>query len=150
MMPPDTASHYIRILVVDDDAAVREVIARVVGMVGWTVVTAATASEALQAVRQADDPFHLMIVDLVLDEEMGGLALADLLHRTQPGAAFLFISGYVDPGVPHETLPGVPKDFMGKPMSMTVLVERMKTLLHQVEELRPGFIGGPIEDHLSI
>lgn len=131
MLTTEASQHSqgIRILIVDDDEAVGHLIREILARQGWAVTAVQNSAAALEALQSDRGEFHLMIVDLVLAEEMGGLALADLLHRRQPGARFLFISGYADLGVPRETLSGVPKDFIGKPIVATILIDKVRRLL---------------------
>lgn len=122
--------HPPHVLVVDDDRIARNAIRNVLTMYGWSVVVAADEAEALAATR-GGGAFDLIILDLVLGRSMGGLALGDLLHRLQPNAAFLFVSGKIESGIPEETMPGVPKDFLGKPFSVSVLIDKATALLRQ-------------------
>jgi two-component system cell cycle response regulator CpdR len=78
------------ILVADDDAAVRTVVAAALRSAGYVVLEAATCDEAL---RHADAAPNLLIADLVMPPD-GGLDLADRLRARIPGLAVLHISGY--------------------------------------------------------
>jgi two-component system, OmpR family, response regulator len=63
-----------RFLVLDDDPSLREMIATALQMRGAEVVAAASLEEALAA----EGPFKLAITDLMLGEQRGDLAIAQL------------------------------------------------------------------------
>ena len=79
-----------RALVVEDDAAMREMLCRMLERSGFAVATAATGREALKlfAERQVD----LAITDLMMPQ-MDGLTLIRELMRLQPSARIIVISG---------------------------------------------------------
>lgn len=79
-----------KILLVDDEPQVRALVARQLGRVGFTVVVAATAEEAL-ALSQ-NERFRVVITDLQMSG-MGGLALLQHLSPLQPQARFLVLTG---------------------------------------------------------
>jgi CheY-like chemotaxis protein len=78
------------ILVADDDAPIRRLIATSLRAAGHTVLEAATADEALGQAREAPD---LLIADLVMPS-LGGLELATMLRSKLPRLAVLHMSGY--------------------------------------------------------
>ncbi len=83
-----------RILVVDDEAGVRKILARMLGL-EHEVVTAASGREAC-AVLEADRRFDLIICDLMM-AELSGMALHAWLAEKEPGLAerLIFITGGV-------------------------------------------------------
>jgi len=89
------------ILVVDDDAAVRQVLGRVLAREGHTVLEAADAMHALQ-LAEAHHP-QLALLDLCLGESSGA-DLAGRLQEHQAGLPLILITGYPlrlhqDPGL---------------------------------------------------
>ena len=70
-----------RVLVVDDDATMRRVCARVLGHEGWQVVAVEGGKAALDCVRQADTPFDCVVSDVHMPEVDGWALIAAL--RTQ-------------------------------------------------------------------
>ncbi len=79
-----------KILLVDDEPAIRVLVARQLGRLGFTPVVAATGEEAL-ALSQ-NDSFRVVITDLEMSG-MGGLALLQRLSPLQPQARFLVLTG---------------------------------------------------------
>lgn len=95
-----------RVLVVDDDAAVRRAVERVLTAAGYVVTTAATAAEALA------QPADVVITDIVLGDD-DGVALAGQLRARDPAPVVILMTGFArgrfaDPGLPllHKPFPG--------------------------------------------
>lgn len=84
-----------RILLVDDDAAVRDAFGIVLEMAGYEVTRAATAATALAA--QGRTRFDLVITDIVMPD-MDGLELIRVLTETQPDLPIIALSGGGDFG----------------------------------------------------
>lgn len=80
------------ILIVDDEPAVRALIARLLRDAGHDVIEASGGEEALSAV--ADRTSLDMLVTDVLMRGMSGRELADRLRAERPGLRVLFMSGY--------------------------------------------------------
>jgi CheY-like chemotaxis protein len=86
-----------RILVMDDDEAVLEVVANLLEGLGAAVATAADGGQALERYRQAvaaGTPFDLVIMDLTIPGGMGGKEAAAQLLRIDPDARIIVSSGY--------------------------------------------------------
>jgi signal transduction histidine kinase len=81
----------LRVLVVDDDAAVREVLARVLQRAGHAVTGAASAEEALQ--RFAPLQYDLIFTDLSL-EGMDGATLLSQVRTRDPQIAVVIVTGW--------------------------------------------------------
>ncbi len=91
------------VLLVEDDALVRECLAEVLGDAGWRVGKAAGAAEALDRIA-ADGMPGVLVTDLALGRGMDGLALIDAARLRWPGVRAVLISGtdmaepVLDPG----------------------------------------------------
>jgi PAS domain S-box-containing protein len=79
-----------RVLVVDDDEAVRRATERALVSRGFTVLVARGAAEALML---AGEPFDAVLADLVMPE-LGGDALVERLRQTRPGLPAVLLTGY--------------------------------------------------------
>ncbi len=108
------------ILLVEDEASVRKLIARVLEQAGYEVQTAVRPREALAWFRRCDPALDLLITDVIMPD-MNGLALADELRRLRPGLRVIFMSGYADA----DRLPdALEKEvFLQKPFPVDVLTE---------------------------
>jgi len=81
------------VLVVDDDEAVRQVAAVILGELGFQVFEASNAEDALVILR-APNPVQLLLTDLAMPG-VGGVELAHLARRLRPDLKVLYTSAYV-------------------------------------------------------
>jgi nitrogen-specific signal transduction histidine kinase/CheY-like chemotaxis protein len=96
------------ILVVEDDALVRQYVVAQLESLRYAVLAAASAREALDMIA-AGRAFDLLFTDVILGSGFNGPALADEILRLRPGVKVLYTSGYtkdamathgrIDPGV---------------------------------------------------
>lgn len=80
------------ILVVDDDAEIRELVSEYLRDFGYRVLEADCGNEALSLVGQ-HEILHLIITDIRMPE-MSGLELAELVARQNRDLKVIFMSGY--------------------------------------------------------
>ncbi|MCP5487589.1 MAG: PAS domain S-box protein [Verrucomicrobia bacterium] len=86
-----------RILVMDDELAVRSLCQRILERYGFRVVTARHGREAIDAVAAAvkeQDPFHLVILDLTVPGDMGGEEAFARIKLLDPEVRGVVSSGY--------------------------------------------------------
>lgn len=86
-----------RILVVDDDAGARRLVARLLGDAGYLVDEASTALAALELARDAEPAIGLLVTDIRIPL-MNGIELAGRFTALVPGARVLLMSGYHEGG----------------------------------------------------
>jgi len=79
-----------RILVADDEAAIRFTMEMMLRRHGYTVTTASNGAEALALVEQ--QPFELLLLDLKMPG-LSGLEVARRASELQPAAALLILTG---------------------------------------------------------
>jgi CheY-like chemotaxis protein len=84
-----------RVLIVDDDSAVREITAALLTELGCIVVEAGSGSAALDLVERDPDPFDLAVVDFAMPG-MNGAETAREITARRPGLPVLFVTGYAD------------------------------------------------------
>jgi CheY-like chemotaxis protein len=86
------------VLLVEDDGALRELIAEMLTRNGYRVLAAATPAEAQRIVREFNSPIDLLLTDVVLPG-MKGPVLAEAITRLRPETRILYMSGHfeVDP-----------------------------------------------------
>jgi PAS domain S-box-containing protein len=88
-----------RILVMDDDAGVRQVARKILKHLGYEVevaVDGADAIEKYQEARSAGQPFKLVIMDLTIPGGMGGKEALQALLEIEPQTRAIVSSGYAD------------------------------------------------------
>jgi PAS domain S-box-containing protein len=81
-----------RVLLVDDDDAVREVFWLRLDALGYAVIEARSGAEAL-AVLDRGEPVDVVLSDVVMGGGMSGYALAEKLRKTHPAIKVILISG---------------------------------------------------------
>ncbi len=79
-----------RILIIDDEASIRELLERFLTLKGYEVRTAGTAEEALRVAAEVRP--DLVVSDLTLADS-DGLVLIDELRRRMPGVPVLLLTG---------------------------------------------------------
>ena len=108
------------VLVVDDDAAMRVVLARALRAFGFRVLMAGDGREALTLAAAHDGPVHLLVTDVEMPHLAGG-ELAEALTATRPHLAVLFVSGRVSPGSVADVMRGRTVAFLAKPFGLDEL-----------------------------
>ena len=81
------------ILLVEDEASVREPAAEYLAENGYTVLTASNGAEALDIAARHKNPVHLLLTDVVMPQ-MSGKELSDKFAALYPQAKIVFMSGY--------------------------------------------------------
>ncbi|MDR3403503.1 MAG: PAS domain S-box protein [Chthoniobacter sp.] len=82
------------ILLVEDEASVREVTKRMLERHGYKVMEAVSGTEALRVWGEHGDRIQLLFTDLVMPGGIGGRELAEQLRFIQPHLKIVFTSGY--------------------------------------------------------
>ncbi|MEW6749716.1 MAG: PAS domain S-box protein [Candidatus Latescibacterota bacterium] len=116
------------ILVVEDDAAVRDVVCRMLAHEGYAAVAAPSGEEALRLAAQHPGPIHLLLTDVIMPG-MNGRELSATLTAARPELPTLYMSGYLEGAITPEELarPGVA--FLSKPILPEELARQVRRLL---------------------
>jgi len=85
---------------VEDEGELRDLATEVLGIAGYTVLSAPTPSAALEIAQRHAGPIHLLLTDVVMPE-MSGRDLADRLVQARPAMKILYMSGYTDDAIVH-------------------------------------------------
>ncbi len=114
------------VLVVEDNDDVRELAESVLGMAGYTVLTAASGEKALDLLREGAR-VDLLFTDVIMPGGMSGLQLVDEARRLRPRLPVLVTTGYMD------ELPGPGQgqrlNILAKPYKHGDLLERVEAAL---------------------
>jgi DNA-binding response OmpR family regulator len=89
-----TVSHIHRVLLVDDDDAVRAMMNATLERKGFEVVPAANVTEALRLI--ATESFDVLVTDLHMPNPGDGFTVVTAMRHSQPNALTLLVSGYPD------------------------------------------------------
>jgi PAS domain S-box-containing protein len=82
------------ILVVEDEAPVRELVCCVLARHGYRVLQAESGTRALQVWRDSKEEIDLLLTDLVMPDSLNGRELAEKLWTERPRLKVIFTSGY--------------------------------------------------------
>jgi two-component system, cell cycle sensor histidine kinase and response regulator CckA len=86
------------ILVVEDEAALRELVVNVLEICGYRIYQARTGVEALRVWEKHKSEIDLLLTDMVMPEGMSGRQLAERLQAEDPALKVIYTSGY-SPGM---------------------------------------------------
>jgi CheY-like chemotaxis protein len=116
------------ILCVEDDRKIRDYVTMQLETLGYKVITAANADEALAIVRQGA-AFDLLFTDIVMPGSMNGRQLAETMMAGRPSLRVLFTSGYSDGALPLQNRAGHGIPLLAKPYRRAELARMMRRCL---------------------
>ena len=116
------------ILLVEDEDAVRKVIALALKNLGYLVLQASSGDAALEAVARHGSAIDLVVSDVIMPG-MSGPRLAEILQARQPGLRFLLLSGYADDAIVGRGSLPAEVGFLQKPFTPTALTRKIRELL---------------------
>jgi PAS domain S-box-containing protein len=116
------------ILLVEDDEAVRAVARRILVGAGYDVLVAASGAEGLLTCERHAGEIHLLLTDVVMPQ-MSGRVFAERASTTRPGMKVLYMSGYTDNAIVHHGVLDPGTQFIGKPLSQTELLAKVREVL---------------------
>ena len=124
------------VLVVEDEMAVRHMSVDALRELGYTVVQASDANQALEQLA-VQPRIDLLFTDIVMPE-MNGRELADRVRAASPGTAILYTTGYTRNAVVHNGMldPGVA--FLAKPFTIAELAAKVRDVLAGEGANRPA------------
>lgn len=125
------------ILVIDDEPAVRQVLARMLERMGYSVLVAGSGEEGVATYAANKDKIDLVLLDMLLPD-MPGEEVFDRLKETNPDVGVLLSSGF------SETQPAIEAQrrgalgFLEKPYAMSELSVEIRNALAKEAELTPA------------
>src|SRR5690348_12040130 len=115
------------ILVVEDDADIRDVVVHYLADQGYRVLTAANGEAALKILR-GDETIELLLADIVMPGSIDGIALARETVRLRPATKVLHVTGYGDRVAARAELVSR-GELLSKPFRQSELIDRITRLL---------------------
>jgi len=106
-----------RILLAEDEEAIRSLVARALRQDGHEVTTANDGAEALDVLVREDGEFELLLTDIRMPV-MDGIALALAAARDHPDVTILLMTGYADQRERAHGLDALIHDVITKPFSL--------------------------------
>jgi two-component system, OmpR family, response regulator len=128
MRHPETREE--RILLVEDEEPIRDLVSTALRFTGYTVETAANGPEGLALARNA--PWHLLVVDVNLPG-LDGFALCRKLRDAGDDVPVIFLTARDDPADLREGFTGGGDDYLTKPFSLEELVLRIEAVLRRAQ-----------------
>ncbi|MFA6167767.1 MAG: PAS domain S-box protein [Gemmatimonadaceae bacterium] len=116
------------ILLVDDEESVRTPIAQMLHYLGYQVLTAAGAADAIALVDAHQGTPDLLLTDVIM-AGMNGLQLRDELLKRRPGLRALFMSGYAGDMISAVGLLDEGTNLVRKPITLQLLQEAVRRSL---------------------
>jgi PAS domain S-box-containing protein len=114
------------VLIVEDEPAVLEVASDIFDSLGYDVVTATDANEAVK-VLDGNPSIDVLFSDVIMPNGMNGVELSRKAREMRPNLKILLASGYPMSALPSEGL-GAGVSFISKPYRWTELVEKLRGL----------------------
>ena len=120
-----------RILVVEDEEAIREVISLNLRMAGYEVSGAASAEEALELLGRDKEGFDLALLDVMLPG-MNGFSLCETIRRDYAQIGIIILSAKTQEKDKINGLSIGADDYITKPFSVSELLARVEALCRRV------------------
>ena len=117
----------VTVLVVDDETGVREFAAEALVELGYDVLSAENADQALQVVT-ATPGIHILLTDVVMPGR-SGRALADDVNKSHPDIRILYMTGYTQNAIVHNGVLDIGTHLITKPFTVGQLGEELDALL---------------------
>jgi DNA-binding NtrC family response regulator len=122
-----------RILVVDDEEAVRSLIARGLALDSHTVEMAGDGAEALEMITASEGRFDLVLSDIRMPL-MDGIAMALAAKRDFPDLVILLMTGYAEQRERAKSLENIVIDVLTKPFGLAELRSTVARVLEQTRK----------------
>ena len=106
-----------RVLIVDDEDSMRQLVARAIAMDGHDITTASDGAEALEILGGPDGAFDLLLTDIQMPI-MDGIALALAAARDFPDLTILLMTGFAEQRERASGLNAIAHDVITKPFSV--------------------------------
>ena len=117
-----------KILVAEDDHAVRDFVRRALELSGHTVVVAHDGAEAAAALKPRDADYDLLLADIKMPV-MDGIALALCAARDRPDLPILLMTGYADQRERAHGLDRLIDDVIAKPFTLDEIAAKVDQAL---------------------
>ena len=116
------------VLVVEDDEAIRNMIAQILTDHGYSVRVAPDSGAAVDLATQPNEPIDLLLTDVVMPK-MGGPELAARVRERNPHIKVLFMSGYTGDAILQHGVMESTANLLQKPFTPAALIQRIQETL---------------------
>ena len=139
-LPPPAPHGTETLLVVENEAAIRNLLQIALRRSGYTVYAAESGRDALDLVRGHGRAIDLLITDVVMPD-MSGPELVRQLAVVRPGVQTLFMSGYRGEELGERGVLPSGVHFIQKPFSPWLIAQRVRDILDAASNGLNGFSG---------
>jgi two-component system, cell cycle sensor histidine kinase and response regulator CckA len=116
------------VLVVEDEAALRDILRESLNELGYEVLAARHGAAAIEISQHRSGPIHLLLTDVVVPG-IGGTEIARQLSAYRPEIKVLYMSGYTDDAVILKGVLTAEMPFLGKPFTIAALARKVREVL---------------------
>jgi len=116
------------LLIVENEAAIRNLLQMALRKNGYTVLAAESGREALDLVSTHSGPIHLLITDVMMPD-IDGPELVRRLSVIRPETRTLFMSGYMDDALGEQGVLPSSVNFIQKPFSPSTIAQKVREIL---------------------
>jgi CheY-like chemotaxis protein/two-component sensor histidine kinase len=116
------------VLLVEDDTAVRQMVAHILRRQGYQLLVAASGPEALLLAERHPGPLDLVLTDVVMPGQSGP-ELIEELRRRAPRLRAIIMSGYAPDTALRHGMPEGAHNFLSKPFTPDALARRVREVL---------------------
>ena len=118
-----------RILFLEDEPAIREVLAEYMKIQGYEVTCAGDGAVALEILEK--EPFDMAVLDIMVPK-VSGLDVLSWIHDHRPDTAVIMLTALEDEKTQVQAFNYYADDYVIKPVSPIILLKRMETILRRV------------------
>jgi two-component system chemotaxis response regulator CheY len=124
-----------RILVIDDEEEIREILKMHLESAGFMVIEASDGEEGIKKMREGANLLQvgLIITDIRMPK-VNGVEMIDYLRKNAPSKPILVITGYPDTDLAISLLKKGVKEYLVKPIEKKVLLEKVNKVLSSAQE----------------
>jgi signal transduction histidine kinase/ActR/RegA family two-component response regulator len=126
--PPPAAPGWETVLLVEDEAEVRELAAEILRDRGYRVLEAESPEHALRVAEDHPEAIHLLLTDVVMPGA-SGRDLADRLAPLRPAMKVLYMSGYTDHAIVQHGVLDPCVAYIAKPFTPDEVARRVREVL---------------------
>jgi DNA-binding response OmpR family regulator len=132
------------ILIIDDEASLRQTLARILQRAGFEATTVASGREGLAIVKE--HPFDLVYLDIRMPD-MSGLDVLTTIHAQFPELPVILFTAQPDLHSAVEALRRGAMDYLMKPLKPQMIIDRTRTILNdQQKRIRRREIARQMEE----
>ncbi len=117
------------VLVVEDEATVRNLTSRILRARGYTILEASNGKDAMNVARECTGNIHLILTDVVMPG-MSGKDLVSRLKDVRPNIKALYVSGYADNAIIRHGMLDSSVAFLQKPFTVESLARKVREVIN--------------------